>query len=42
MDIEKVKSVVPADSLKVDLKIQKAFDFVRANAEITETEAKAE
>lgn len=42
MDIEKVKSVVPADSLKVDLKIQKAFDFVKENAEITETEAKAE
>lgn len=39
MDIEKVKSVVPADSLKIDLKIQKAFDFVKANAEITETEA---
>lgn len=42
MDIEKVKSVVPADSLKVDLRIQKAFDFVKENAEITETEAKAE
>lgn len=39
MDIEKVKSVVPAESLKIDLKIQKAFDFVKANAEITETEA---
>lgn len=39
MDIEKVKSVVPADSLKNDLRIQKAFDFVKANAEITEVEA---
>lgn len=39
MDVEKVKSVVPADSLKIDLRIQKAFDFVKANAEITEVEA---
>lgn len=39
MDVEKVKSVVPEDSLKIDLRIQKAFDFVKANAEITEVEA---
>lgn len=38
MDIEKVKSVVAAESLMVDLKIQKAFDFVKENAEITEVE----
>lgn len=38
MDVEKVKSVVAAESLMVDLKIQKAFDFVKENAEITEVE----
>ena len=42
MDIEKVKEVIPADSLTVDLKVEKAFDLVRENAEVTEVEAKAE
>ncbi len=42
MDIEKVKQMVPADGLKIDLKIQKAFDFVKENAEITEVEAQEE
>lgn len=38
MDIDRVKAAVPAESLMVDLKIQKAFDFVKENAEITEVE----
>lgn len=38
MDLERVKAAVPAESLKIDLKIQKAFDFVKENAEITEVE----
>lgn len=38
MDIDRVKAAVPAESLMTDLKIQKAFDFVKENAEITEVE----
>ncbi|MCM1334970.1 MAG: trigger factor [Bacteroides sp.] len=38
MDIERVKAAVPAETLMVDLKIQKAFDFVKESAEITEVE----
>lgn len=38
MDIDRVKAAVPAESLMIDLKIQKAFDFVKENAEITEVE----
>ena len=42
MDIEKVKEVIPADSLTTDLKVEKAFNLVRDNADVTEVEAKAE
>lgn len=38
MDVDRVKAAVPAESLMIDLKIQKAFDFVKENAEITEVE----
>ena len=36
MDVTNVKAAIPADSLMTDLKVQKAFDFVKENAEITE------
>ncbi|MBQ8903180.1 MAG: trigger factor, partial [Oscillospiraceae bacterium] len=42
MDVEKVKGIIPADSLKADLAAEKAFELVKANADITEVEAKAE
>lgn len=38
MDVTDVKAAVPADSLRADLKVQKAFDFVKENAEIIEVE----
>lgn len=38
MEIGDVKAAVPADSLRADLKVQKAFDLVKENAEITEVE----
>lgn len=36
MDIEKVKSAVPADAIKNDLRIEKALDLVRESAKIEE------
>ncbi len=42
MDVEKVKAIIPAESLKADLASEKAFELVKANADITEVEAKAE
>lgn len=36
MDVEKVKSAVPADAVKNDLKIEKALDLVREAAKIEE------
>ncbi len=42
MDVEKVKGIIPAESLKADLAAEKAFELVKTNAEITEVEAKAE
>lgn len=42
MDLERVKAVVPAESLKADLASEKAFDIVKNSAEITEVEEKAE
>lgn len=38
MDIKDVKAAVPADSLRDDIKVQKAFDLVKEHAEITEVE----
>ena len=40
MDVEKVKSVISAESLAKDIKAEKAFDLVKETAEVTETEAK--
>lgn len=40
MDLEKVKAVVPAANLTEDLKVEKAFNFVRDNAKITKPRAK--
>ena len=40
MDVEKVKSVISAESLSKDIKAEKAFDLVKETAEVTETEAK--
>ncbi len=42
MDVEKVKAIIPAESLKADIAAEKAFDLVKTNADITEVEAKAE
>lgn len=42
MDVEKVKGIIPAESLKSDIAAEKAFDLVKENADITEVEAKAE
>ena len=42
MDVEKVKSIIAAESLKADLAAEKAFELVKTNADITEVEAKAE
>lgn len=36
MDVDKVKSAVPADAVKNDLKIEKALDLVRDSAKIEE------
>lgn len=36
MEVDKVKSAIPADAIKSDLKIEKALDFVRDNAKIEE------
>lgn len=36
MDLDKVKAVVSAENLSKDLMVEKAFDLVRENAEITE------
>ncbi|MBQ3841185.1 MAG: trigger factor [Ruminiclostridium sp.] len=35
-DIEKVKQLISAESLAMDLKVEKAFNIVKENAEITE------
>ena len=38
--VEKVKELISEESLGRDIKVEKAFDFVRDNAEITEKNAK--
>ncbi len=38
MDVEAVKSAIPADGLKGDLAVDKAIKFVRENAEISDCE----
>lgn len=40
-DVEKVKELISEESLKEDIKVEKAFDFVRENAKITEKEEDA-
>ena len=35
MEADKIKSIISADSLKKDLSVQKASDFVRENAKVT-------
>ena len=42
MDLERVKAIISADSLKADIASEKAFDLVKESAEITEVEEKAE
>ena len=42
MDLERVKTIIPADSLKADIASEKAFELVKENAEITVVEPKAE
>ncbi len=42
MDVEKIKEIVSEEGLIKDLQAQKAFDFVKDNAEITVTEAGSE
>lgn len=40
-DIDKVKELITEDSLKKDIVVGKAFDFVRDNADVTEKEESA-
>ena len=42
VDADKVKSVIPESEITMDIAVGKAIDFVKANAEITEVDAKAE
>ena len=42
MDLERVKAVIPAESLKADIASEKAFELVKESAEITVVEPKAE
>ena len=35
MDVEKVKAIIPVDSLSEDIKVEKAFDLVKESADIT-------
>ena len=35
MEVDKIKAIISADSLKKDLSVQKASDFVRENAKVT-------
>ncbi len=42
VDVEQVKAVIPASEITMDIAVGKAIDFVKANAEITEVEPKAE
>ncbi len=42
MDVEKVKSIIAAESLKADIKSEKAFELVKNSAEVTVVEPKAE
>ncbi len=41
-DVEKVKELIASESLKQDIKVEKAFKLVRENANIVTEEAKAE
>ncbi|MDE6728589.1 MAG: trigger factor, partial [Oscillospiraceae bacterium] len=36
MEVDKVKSAIPESTLKSDIKIEKAIDFVKDNAKIEE------
>ncbi len=42
MEVEAVKNAVPASELAKDVAVQKAIDFIKENAVITEVEAKTE
>ncbi len=42
MDVEQIKKAVPESEISKDIVVQKAIDFVRANAVITEVDAPAE
>ncbi len=35
MELDKIKSIVPADGLKKDIAVEKAIDFIRDNAKVT-------
>ena len=42
MEEEKIRSVVPAAEVKKDLAVNKAIDFIKSNAVVTEEAAKEE
>ena len=42
MEVEAVKNAIPASELAKDVAVQKAIDFIKENAVITEVEAKTE
>lgn len=42
MEKDKVRSMIPADEVKKDLAVNKAIDFVKSNAKVTEKKEKAD
>ena len=41
-DLEKVKAVIPAEDLKLDLAVGKAVEIIKANADVTVTDKEPE
>ena len=37
MDLEKIKELVPAEDIKLDLAVNKAIDLIKSSAEISES-----
>ena len=40
MDLEKIKELVPAEDIKLDLAVNKAIDLIKSSAEISESARK--
>ena len=37
MDLEKIKELVPAEDIKLDLAVNKAIDLIKSSAEVSES-----